>query len=95
MAANNSGIRLLHELIRENGLRTVEAYMRFIQHNAEMAVRSMLKKFAAEHGTRAHAIDHMDDGTPIELTIDIDQASGSACFDFNGTGPQVLGNINA
>ncbi|KAL7518334.1 hypothetical protein ACHAWX_003175 [Stephanocyclus meneghinianus] len=95
VAANNSGIRLLHELIRENGLHTVEAYMHFIQHNAEMAVRFMLKRFAAEHGTRAHAIDYMDDGTPIELTIDIDQATGSACFDFNGTGPQVLGNINA
>eukprot|EP00804_Cyclotella_cryptica_P010638 CCRYP_005455-RA/>CCRYP_005455-RA protein AED:0.11 eAED:0.12 QI:0/0/0/1/0.66/0.57/7/0/945 len=95
VAANNSSIQLLHQLIQENGLHKVEAYMHFIQHNAEMAVRSMLKTFAAEHGTRAHAIDYMDNGTPIELTIDIDQATGSVCFDFSGTGPQVLGNINA
>ena len=66
-----------------------------IQHNAEMSVRDMLKVFAAENGTRSHAIDYMDDGTPIELTIDIDEATGDATFDFTGTGPQVLGNHNA
>jgi N-methylhydantoinase B/oxoprolinase/acetone carboxylase alpha subunit len=59
-----------------------------------MAVRNMLKDFAAEHGTRAHAIDHMDDGTPIELTVDIDPSTGGARFDFSGTGPQILGNLN-
>jgi 5-oxoprolinase (ATP-hydrolysing) len=37
----------------------------------------------------------MDDGTPIRLRVDIDAASGSASFDFTGTGPQVYGNINA
>eukprot|EP00804_Cyclotella_cryptica_P028064 CCRYP_017277-RB/>CCRYP_017277-RB protein AED:0.02 eAED:0.02 QI:1864/1/1/1/1/1/3/86/802 len=95
VAANNSGIRLLHQLVQENGLDTVEAYMYYIQKNAEMAVRNMLREFAAEHGTRAHAIDHMDDGTPIELTIDIDPSTGSACFDFEGTGPQIVGNLNA
>ena len=95
VAANNSGIRLLQQLVQENGLKTVEAYMHFIQHNAEMAVRNMLKQFATKHGTRAHAIDHMDDGTKIELTIDIDLSTGSACFDFEGTGPQIMGNLNA
>lgn len=95
VAANNSGIRLLHQLVHENGLKKVEAYMHFIQHNAEMAVRNMLKEFASAHGTRAHSIDYMDDGTPIELTIEIDPATGSACFDFEGTGPQILGNLNA
>jgi 5-oxoprolinase (ATP-hydrolysing) len=76
-------------------LKKVEAYMHFIQHNAEQAVRNMLKEFASKHGTRAHAIDYMDDGTPIELTIDIDPSTGNACFDFEGTGPQMLGNLNA
>ena len=95
VAANNSGIRLLLELVRENGLRKVEAYMHFIQHNAEMAVRNMLKEFAATHGTQAHSIDYMDDGTPIALTITIDPDNGNACFDFEGTGPQILGNLNA
>jgi 5-oxoprolinase (ATP-hydrolysing) len=95
VAANNSGIRLLKELVGEYGLPTVQAYMQFIQHNAELSVRDMLKKFAKEHGSRAEAVDYMDDGTPIQLTIDIDEETGSATFDFTGTGPQVLGNHNA
>lgn len=95
VAANNAGIRLLQELVGEYGLRHVEAYMRFIQRNAEQSVRSMLKVFAARHGSVAHAIDYMDDGSPIELTIQIDPETGSAVFDFTGTGPQVLGNHNA
>lgn len=95
VAANNSGIRLLHTLVNDNGLDTVQAYMHFIQHNAEMAVRQMLKTFASTHGARASAVDYLDDGTPIKLTIDIDEKTGNACFDFDGTGPQMLGNLNA
>ncbi len=95
VAANNSGIRLLQSLVNEDGLEKVKAYMHFIQHNAETAVRQMLQRFASTHGDRAMAIDHLDDGTPIQLVIDIDQSTGSACFDFEGTGPQTLGNLNA
>jgi 5-oxoprolinase (ATP-hydrolysing) len=96
VAANNSGIKLLQHLVEEHGLVTVQCYMKFIQHNAEHAVRSMLREFVAKHGSeRAHAIDYMDDGSPIELTIHIDRESGSATFDFTGTGPQVLNNHNA
>ena len=95
VAANNSGIRLLQELVQEYGLHHVEAYMRFIQKNAEKSVRRMLREFSKEHGTTAHAIDYMDDGSPIELTVTIDPETGSAKFDFTGTGPQVIGNHNA
>ena len=95
MAANNSGIRLLNELVHEYGLKTVQAYMHFIQTNAEISVRNMLKEFAEKNGTTAHALDHMDDGSPIELTVTIDKDTGSAVFDFTGTGPQVHGNHNA
>ena len=41
------------------------------------------------------AVDQMDDGTPIALTVTIDGETGGAVFDFEGTGPQVLGNTNA
>lgn len=96
VAANNSGIRLLSELVYECGLPTVSAYMNFIQNNAETSVRKMLKDFARrQNSSRAHAIDYMDDGSPIELTIDIDTETGSAIFDFTGTGPQIMGNVNA
>jgi 5-oxoprolinase (ATP-hydrolysing) len=95
VAANNSGIRLLQELVHEHGLNVVEAYMTFIQNNAEQTVRSMLRDFAATHGTRASALDYMDDGSPIKLSIEIDATTGSAVFDFTGTGPQVYANHNA
>lgn len=95
VAANNSGIRLLSDLVHEYSLRVVDAYMHFIQKNAEFSVRNMLKSFAAKHGNKVSAIDHMDDGSPICLTIDIDPESGSAVFDFTGTGPQVHSNHNA
>jgi 5-oxoprolinase (ATP-hydrolysing) len=94
VAANNAGIRLLSELIQEYGLPRVEAYMYFIQRNAEITIRNMLKKFALANGPKSHALDHMDDGSRIELTIDIHD-DGSATFDFTGTSPQVLGNHNA
>lgn len=95
VAANNSGIRLLQELVHERGLHLVEAYMKFIQSNAEQTVRSMLKDFSAMHGTKVSALDYMDDGSPIKLLIEIDPATGSAVFDFTGTGPQVFANHNA
>ena len=96
VAANNSGIRLLQELVQECGLHRVEAYMSFIQKNAETSVRRMLQDFAKNHGsTTAHAVDHMDDGSRIELTIEICPETGSAKFDFTGTGPEVYGNHNA
>jgi 5-oxoprolinase (ATP-hydrolysing) len=55
----------------------------------------MLKDFAAKKGTKVSAIDYMDDGSPIQLAIEIDPNTGDALFDFTGTGPQVLANHNA
>jgi 5-oxoprolinase (ATP-hydrolysing) len=96
VAANNNGIRLLRELVDEYGLHHVEAYMHFIQRNAEFAVRRMLKSFVKTQGTHiAHAVDFMDDGSRIELTVEIDPETGSAKFDFTGTDPEVYGNHNA
>jgi 5-oxoprolinase (ATP-hydrolysing) len=46
VAANTKGIALVGELIREHGLPTVQAYMAFIQSNAEAAVRDMLRDFS-------------------------------------------------
>merc|ERR1712023_510555 len=37
----------------------------------------------------------MDDGTPISLKITINRRNGSAVFDFQGTGPELYGNLNA
>ncbi|CAM9925903.1 unnamed protein product, partial [Heterosigma akashiwo] len=98
-AACARGAALLRELCGEFGLATVQAYMGFIQENAEAAVRSMLRTFSLAQGLpevgTVSAEDFLDDGTPIRLAITIDRRDGSAKFDFEGTGPEVYGNLNA
>eukprot|EP00126_Sphaerothecum_destruens_P007931 Sdes_comp20033_c0_seq1m12819 len=99
VAANHKGIQLVNELMELFGLATVQTYMQYIQTQAEAAVREMLKSYAASklyqnnQGLTAH--DYMDDGTKIALRVTIDQGTGCAVFDFEGTGIQVLGNCNA
>lgn len=96
IAANARGIALIQNLIDEYGLGTVQKYMYAIQSTAEQAVRVLLKGLYQRFGGRPlQAIDYMDDGTPIRLTITINGEDGSAVFDFKGTGPEVHGNINA
>ncbi|XP_037237112.1 5-oxoprolinase isoform X3 [Falco rusticolus] len=95
VAANQKGIQLVTELIRLYGLPVVQAYMAHIQANAEVAVREMLKGFAARWGTAVEAEDRMDDGSPIRLRVQVDPQEGSAVFDFSGSGPEVYGNCNA
>ncbi|KAK3803740.1 hypothetical protein RRG08_029668 [Elysia crispata] len=100
VAANHRGIKLITELINEYGLDVVQAYMKHIQENAEVAVKDMLKEIAIKTRSRTgktelYAEDFMDHGTKICLRIDINAAEGTAVFDFTGTGHQVQGNTNA
>ena len=69
--------------------------MGHIQSNAESAVRSLLMEVGATATKRTgksqlNAVDTMDDGTAIQLTVDIDANNGSAVFDFDGTDMQVI-----
>ena len=74
-------------------------YPRASQVNAELAVRDVLMRFSLARGLpeigTVRAVDHMDDGTPIALAVTIDRRTGSALFDFSGTGAEVFGNTNA
>jgi 5-oxoprolinase (ATP-hydrolysing) len=98
-------VALVQELIASQGLPLVHAYMAHIQAAAEGSVRGMLRAYCASaSGDGAapppptltlRATDHMDDGTPLQLRIVIDSASGDALFDFEGTGAEVVGNTNA
>ncbi|CAI5746857.1 unnamed protein product [Peronospora destructor] len=98
VAANQRGVVLMQELCAEYSLPVVTAYMNFIQHAAEIAVRNMLHEFSLQKKLPevgvVHAEDFMDDGTKIALKISIDRRSNSAVFDFAGTGPEVYGNVN-
>ena len=96
VSANQKGISLIEALIDEYGEETVQFYMVQIQHNAELCVRTLLKKvYERFAGKDLSAIDYMDDGSPIKLSVTIDPEKGEAIFDFDGTGPEVYGNINA
>uniref|UniRef100_A0A665W2K4 5-oxoprolinase, ATP-hydrolysing n=1 Tax=Echeneis naucrates TaxID=173247 RepID=A0A665W2K4_ECHNA len=100
VAANQRGSQLVGELIESYGLDVVQAYMGYIQSNAELAVRDMLRDFARCRRQQTGLLeveseDFMDDGTPIRLRVQINEEQGSAVFDFTGTGTEVLGNCNA
>lgn len=94
VAANNRGIYLIQELARQYTWPVVRFYMDAIQTNAEEAVRTMLKQLRNRfRGRPLKAVDWMDDGTPLALAITIDGDTGSAKFDFTGTGPEAFNNL--
>lgn len=102
VAANQRGISLLQELIEQYGLETVQAYMNYVQMNAEEAVREMLKTVgnkvsskSDENSVTLVEEDCMDDGSVIHLKLSIDFNKGEAIFDFGGTSSEVYGNWNA
>lgn len=106
VAANQRGIALIKELIEQYGLDIVQAYMTYVQINAEGAVREMLKsvaarvtsqspKFGAGDSVTIEEEDYMDDGSVIHLKLTINPHKGEANFDFSGTSPEVYGNWNA
>lgn len=96
VSANQKGISLIGNLIQEYGEDTVMFYMKKIQDNAESCVRRLLKDVSKKfEGKDLSAVDFMDDGSPIQLKVTIDAEQGEAVFDFEGTGAEVYGNVNA
>lgn len=94
VASNQRGIVLLGRLCDEFSLPVVHRYMDGIQANAELAVREFFKKIARRHPEPLSATDWFDNGTAIKLRVTIDPETGSAMYDFEGTGPQSWGNYN-
>ncbi|CAR29091.1 hypothetical protein ZYGR_0Z00120 [Zygosaccharomyces rouxii] len=96
IAANNKGIQLIAKLMREHGLGAIVKYMKAIQNNASDTIKKMLKQLAQHFGqTEFSGEDLMDDGTLIKLKVKLDIEKEEYVFDFDGTSPQVYGNINA
>ena len=99
VAANHKGIDLILEMVNHYGLKVVHAYMGHIQHTAEDAVRTSLCALSRDRGLAERdtltATEYLDDGSPITLALTIDRSSGSAVFDFTGTGAELWGNLNA
>jgi 5-oxoprolinase (ATP-hydrolysing) len=90
VAANNLGAAQLRELIRRYSLPVVRAYMSHIQQAAtEKMKRALTRLGRGEY----RFVDHLDDGSPIAVSITIGDAV--ATIDFTGTGPVLGGNLNA
>ena len=90
LAAASTGATLLLQLAAERGIEQVESYMRFVQDNAASEV---LRALGALRPGRHGFSDALDDGTRLEVTLEVD-ASGLS-IDFTGTGPEHAGNLNA
>jgi 5-oxoprolinase (ATP-hydrolysing) len=90
IAANQTGVERLTELVTAHSLETVQRYMQFIREAAASKVRRALS--ALPDGEYRNT-DSLDDGTPISVTITI--AGDTARVDFTGTGPVLATNLNA
>jgi 5-oxoprolinase (ATP-hydrolysing) len=90
LAAVRTGGQLLLALARERGVSEVERYMAFVQDNAASEVRRALATLPA--GRHEHH-DTLDDGTPLEVALEV--SPERLLVDFTGTGPEHPGNLNA
>ncbi|MDE2133384.1 MAG: hydantoinase B/oxoprolinase family protein [Alphaproteobacteria bacterium] len=90
IAANETGIRELAEVVARYGWPVVEAYMRHVMANAEESVRRVIDRIGDG------AFDYeMDDGSRLKVAVKVDHARREAVIDFTGTGAQRRGNFNA
>jgi 5-oxoprolinase (ATP-hydrolysing) len=90
IAANQKGAQELQNIVQQVGLTTVQAYMQYVQDNAEESIRRAIGDL-----TNGNFIYAMDDGSQIAVAITIDPQDQTATIDFTGTSPQVKSNFNA
>ncbi len=72
VAANEKGVQELHKMTTHYGLEIVQAYMKFVQDNAENSVRQAIKKLSSSL-TNKTATSILDDGNKISVAVSIDK----------------------
>lgn len=90
VAANHKGKELLLELVERYGRPTVDAYMAHVLDFGGEAVARALTDI--EDG-RYEFADALDDGTPVVARLEVQ--GGTLEIDFEGTGAESPGNLNA
>ncbi|MDZ7956430.1 MAG: hydantoinase B/oxoprolinase family protein [Aulosira sp. DedQUE10] len=90
IAANERGVQELRKMVNQYRLQTVQAYMKFVQDNAEEAVRRAID--ILKDGS---FIYEMDGGAKIQVKVAIKRETRSATIDFTGTSGQLNSNFNA
>jgi len=101
IAACTKGVNEIKDIISKYGLETVNAYMKYIQDNAEYSVKKALAQFLDGNIFHSSFEDRMDDGSLIKVSISVDGGINppetlKAVIDFSGTCEQHLhDNLNA
>jgi 5-oxoprolinase (ATP-hydrolysing) len=90
IAANEKGVREMHRMIGQFGLKVVHAYMKHVQDNADESVRRVIGRLHDSAFTY-----EADQGNVISVKITVDKAKREATVDFTGTSPQQGTNFNA
>ena len=90
IAANEKGLQELQRMVNQYGLETVQAYMKFVQDNAEECVRKTIDVLSDGEFTYT-----MDQGAVIKVKVPIENKNRSATIDFTGTSEQLNSNFNA
>ncbi len=96
IAANNTGMRRLLDLVEEYGAETVHAAMEAVMDYSERRMRAEIE--AMPDGVY-EARDWMEStgtgGGPAEIAVKVTIAGSDIAFDYTGTAPQVDGPVNA
>ena len=93
VASCHHGAVGLRRLAAEHGVDKVAHLMATLK---EKAAKSMAAALARQGEGRYHAVERLDDGSPIAVTLRIaTQPEGRAVVDFTGSGEVHPGNLNA
>ena len=90
VAANRAGAAALAGLADRSGRETVLRYMRELKQLAAKRLRTAL---ASLDDGEYHAVERLDDGTALAVTMT--KRGDSAVLDFTGSGKVHPGNLNA
>tara|TARA_B100001057_G_scaffold164382_1_gene164947 strand:+ start:2099 stop:5716 length:3618 start_codon:yes stop_codon:yes gene_type:complete len=90
VAANETGVREVKNMIDQFGIKVVHSYMRYVQDNAEECVRQVL---AGLKGGKSEY--ELDNGKFIRVSVSVDKKARTAKIDFTGTAEKDPLNYNA
>ena len=90
VAANETGAQEVRRMVQQFGLDTVQAYMKYVQDNAEECVRQVIT--ALNDGSYRY---ELDSGAVICVAIKVDRENRNAIIDFTGTSAKDPLNYNA
>jgi 5-oxoprolinase (ATP-hydrolysing) len=91
LASNLNGVEALNRLVKEHGSETVHFYMKKLKEITTEKLKNALQSSFSEGVYEAE--EFIDDGT--RLKVKIDYFNDKLIFDFTGTSPVHVGNLNA